>query len=284
MTSDFQSIKNEYTETFCFHYSPSTIKGLKYVLNDLEPFMPEDMKNLNISHIRDWRNSMCARGLQPGTINKSLKIGQKFFKHCLYKGYLSKVPIMRGLISREPMRLLEIVKDEELWRAVEASESNQMHHAIMHLLYECGPRHEDLTGLQRSDLDYENKSLCFKYDGFSRRMFKLSTPCFLALSNYLGSRKDREKQMFLSKRGLSLRADSIALIIKKYTLQPNQRNLCLIHFRLAVLLRLYKTGMSIERVAYSMGYKNLNSVFHILRINPLQIQQISPSTCHQLYR
>ena len=40
MTNDFKSIKNEYTETFCFHYSPSTIKGLRYVLNDLEPFMP----------------------------------------------------------------------------------------------------------------------------------------------------------------------------------------------------------------------------------------------------
>ena len=211
---------------------------------------------------------MCARGLQPSTINKYLKIGQKIFNHCLYKGYLSKVPIMRGMIIRNPIRLPKIVTDEELWRAVEASRSNQMHHAIMHLLYECGPHHEVLTALQRSDFDYENKSLCFKYDGFSPRMIKLSTPCFLALSDYLGSRKDQEKQMFLSKRGLSLRADSIALIIKKYTFQPNQRNLCSIHFRLAVLLRLYKTGMSIERVAYSMGYKNLNSVFHILRINP----------------
>jgi len=50
MSNDFQSLKNDYFNTFCCKYSTSTIKRLKPVFNNLESFMPKDIKFLNISH------------------------------------------------------------------------------------------------------------------------------------------------------------------------------------------------------------------------------------------
>jgi len=74
--------------------------------------------------------------------------------------------------------------------------------------------------------------------------------------------------MFVSRKGLPVTNNSINYIIKKYACKNNQINILLSHFRVALLLRLYNNGMGIDVITYFMGYKNLNAVFQILRMQP----------------
>jgi len=74
--------------------------------------MPKYITNLEISsNISNWVNSLRAKGLQTSTLSKYIKIVQKFLKHCLYKGYLSEFPVMRGVILRSA-KLPKLIKDE----------------------------------------------------------------------------------------------------------------------------------------------------------------------------
>ena len=261
MSIDFQTLKIEFLKDFAIFYSPSSLRQIAYVANKVDPFLPSDIRCIDIQHIHAWVISMKEKGISPSTINTYLSKLKVLVTYGREKDYIQEIPQFSGIKVRVRKKLPSFVEDEILWRLVEASHCNSKEYALMILEYETGLLPSELSTLRRSNLNYSSRTLIVTYRDRMRTVL-LSIPCFHAIRKYLESRSDVDDNLFISSRGTALSPNSCSSIIKKYARITGNESVTRSHFRGGLVPRLFIQGFPIDRIADMFGPRFLGWSLH----------------------
>ena len=207
--------------------SPHTVTAYR---NDLEQFLrflatgatppthPDEVSHLDIrrflAHLHgDHKKS---------SIGRKLAAVRALFRYLLREGVVAKNPAeLVGTPKKEQRAPFHLTIDE-ITALVEAPKEATIlslrDKAILEVLYSCGIRLTELTGLKVQDIDREGRLVRVLGKGNKERIVPLGRQAAKAVTAYLEERRDPpgDAPFLLNARGGRLTGRSVARIVDKY--------------------------------------------------------------------
>ena len=188
--------------------SPTTLVAYRHHLNDIFNFVGS-LDKLNQESLRQYRQSR--KDVKPVTLGYYL-ISLRSFLRWAIKNNLNVMNPELIEVPKTHDRKLTFLDSKQLSSLLSQPKSLR-DYAILQVLFSTGIRVSELVALDR-DFDLDSGELTILGKGGHCRLVFLSKTAVLALKNYLATRHDSEKALFLGKGRLSVR--SVQSQVAKY--------------------------------------------------------------------
>ena len=148
------------------------------------------------THIRAYLGTLYERGLSKASAARALAAIRSWFKWLARTGHVEQNVASLVSTPRLPKHLPRVPSIEQLNRAVdsvddEAASWPARDRAILELLYGCGMRNAELTGLNLDDIHWANEAILVRGKGDKQRFVPFGDAAALALRAYLSERFTR---------------------------------------------------------------------------------------------
>lgn len=156
----------------------------------------EGVERIEHTHIRAYLGTLYARGLSKASAARALAAVRSWFKWLARTGYVEKNVASLVSTPKLPKHLPRVPSIEQLNRAVDtvsedAASWPARDRAIVELLYGCGMRNAELTGLNLTDIHWANEAILVRGKGQKQRYVPLGDAAAEALRAYLAERTAR---------------------------------------------------------------------------------------------
>jgi integrase/recombinase XerC len=250
--------------------SPHTLRNYRSDLEQFFEFFPAAHPSaLDVLALRGWLASMYDRKLSTISIRRKLAAVRSLFRFML-KG---------GLISINTAKLLRTPKAPKLLpRVMTAEQTNvlvdglcedkfekphpERDRVIFELLYGCGLRIAELTGLDLKDFDFSQRWLLVRGKGRKERQVPFGSKAAEAIERYLPVRSAAplETALLLNHRGKRLTSRGVRWIVEFYarTLRADSS----VHphsFRHAYATHLLSDGADLRSIQELLGHARLST-------------------------
>lgn len=179
------------------NYSTTTIVNYQYELRRFIKFTHKGVLKITTADVRQY---LAAFGhLKSGTIATKLTIISAFYTWLVREEILLKSPTIKIKTPKIPKRLREGLSIEEL-EIVRESCNTFRQRALIEILYSTGCRLSELSALNISDVDWQDKSIIVFGKGSKERKVFLSFKALYHLKRYLKSRYDDCEALIVSER------------------------------------------------------------------------------------
>ena len=233
---------------------------------DLDPPAPQA---IDLLMLREWLASLYRSQLTAVTIRRKLAAVRGLFRFLLREGVVAvnvarlvrtpKAPkTLPGVMTAEQVNtLIDDVESRELERPFPARDR-----AIFELLYGCGVRVAELSGLNLGDLDRAERWIRVRGKGRKERQVPVPGKAAEALDRYLAARpvvRD-QKAVFLNYRNGRLTARGIHAIVRLYaTLLSGDPSIHPHSFRHAYATHLLADGADLRSIQELLGHARLST-------------------------
>lgn len=281
--------------------SPKTTENYKV---DLEQFLgyltPPGEASIALEAIdhlavREFVNDLYDRGLQKTSIARKLAAIRSFFRYCVREHSLKKDPA--ALISRPklPKRIPQVSTPEEMKTLLDSMISENVAHAtlqrkhlrrkatstnssaidttvrdraILEVLYGCGLRVSELTGLNMSSIDADEQTIYVYGKRRKERVVPYGRKAQEALEQYWSLRQKiakhnksaRNQAVFLNQRGGRLTNRAVFNVVRKYSrLLTQNLDLHPHSLRHAFATHLLAAGADLRTIQELLGHASLSS-------------------------
>jgi len=148
------------------------------------------------THIRAYLATLYGRGLSKASTARSLASIRSWFKWLARKGCIERNAAALVSTPKLPKHLPRVPSIEELNRVVDtvgedAASWPSRDRAILEMLYGCGIRNAELTGLNLNDIHWANEAVLVRGKGQKQRFVPLGDAAAQALRTYLAERSAR---------------------------------------------------------------------------------------------
>lgn len=148
------------------------------------------------TQIRSYLGTLYERGLTKASTARSLAAIRSWFKWLARAGHVEHNTASLVSTPKLPRHLPRVPSIEQMNRVVDtvaddAASWPARDKAIMELLYGCGMRNAELTGLNLDDLHWANDAILVRGKGQKQRYVPLGDAAALALRAYLAERDAR---------------------------------------------------------------------------------------------
>ena len=148
------------------------------------------------THIRAYLGTLYDRGLSKASAARALASIRSWFKWLARAGYLQQNAASLVATPRLPKHLPRVPSIEEMNRVVDsvgedAASWPARDKAILEMLYGCGIRNAELTGLNLDDIHWANEAVLVRGKGQKQRYVPLGDAAAVALQAYLAERSAR---------------------------------------------------------------------------------------------
>ena len=148
------------------------------------------------THIRAYLGTLYDRGLSKASTARALASIRSWFKWLARAGYLQQNAASLVATPRLPKHLPRVPSIEEMNRVVDsvgedAASWPARDKAILEMLYGCGIRNAELTGLNLDDIHWANEAVLVRGKGQKQRYVPLGDAAAVALRAYLAERSAR---------------------------------------------------------------------------------------------
>jgi integrase/recombinase XerC len=145
------------------------------------------------THIRAYLATLYERGLSKASAARALAAIRSWFKWLARTGHIEQNAAALVATPRLPKHLPRVPSIEQMNRVVDsvgddAASWPARDRAILELLYGCGIRNAELTGLNLKDIHWANEALLVRGKGQKQRYVPLGDAAAKALRAYLGER------------------------------------------------------------------------------------------------
>lgn len=217
-------------------YSPNTVRNyeidLKQFLNYLEKnnIDKEELNSIDFRMIRSYLGGLYKR-YKKTTISRKLSAIRSFFYYVERNGLNEGNPAAEISSPKQGNYIPEYLNVDDMFRLLEALEPKTpleaRNLAIIEMLYSCGIRVSELTGLNVPDIDFKQNLVRVIGKGNKERIVPVGKKALNAVKNYLDSTHELRKKklndgqsgempLFLNNKGVRLSSRSVSTIIKKY--------------------------------------------------------------------
>lgn len=206
------------------NYSPHTLTNYERDLKELESFLENNFKNIDIKEIDYFilRKFLVFLSSQISKRSMARKIStlKSFFKFLVREGIIENNPAVSLIYPRQEKKLPTFLTEEEVDKLLESIKGEDFitlrDKAILEFLYSCGARVSEVINLKKEDIDLIGGIVKVKGKGKKERILPLGEPAIRAIKKYLDKRKDNSSFLFVNYKGEKLSDRGVRLILEKY--------------------------------------------------------------------
>jgi integrase/recombinase XerC len=156
----------------------------------------QSVDRIEHTHIRAYLATLYDRGLSKASAARALAAIRSWFKWLARRGCVEHNAASLVATPRLPKHLPRVPSIEQMNRVVdsvdeEAASWPARDAAILELLYGCGIRNAELTGLDLDDIQWANEAILIRGKGKKQRLVPLGDAAAQALRSYLTERAAR---------------------------------------------------------------------------------------------
>lgn len=247
-------------------------KTLKYYANTISAWLAETalpVAEVTTNDIRKYLSAVQAkRNSSKVTIDNVRRIFSSFFAWLEDEDYIVKSPVRRIHKVRAEVTVKETISDEQL-EVLRDSCTELRDLAMVDFLASTGVRVGELVTINREDIDFNERQCVVLGKGNKERTVYFNARAKVHLLNYLASRTDGEKALFVSLAAPHRRM-TISGVEKRMRLLGKLANVCRIHphkFRRTLATMAIDKGMPIEQVQRLLGHTKIDTTLHYAMVN-----------------
>jgi integrase/recombinase XerD len=207
------------------------------------------------------------------TIDNIRRIFSSFFSWLEEEDYIIKSPVRRIHKVKTGTQVLEVITDENLERLRDnCTKIRDL--AIIDLLASSGMRVGELVRLNREDINFNERECIVFGKGNKERVVYFNARAKIHLQEYLDTRKDRNKALFVSLSrpynrleisGVETRLRKIGRLSKVVRVHPHK-------FRRTLATMAIDKGMPVEQVQRLLGHVKIDTTMHYAMVNQTNVK------------
>lgn len=247
----------------------STIEYYRSTLQRMLDNIKRQLDSITADDLRAYINSYVEENkVSKVTADNVRRILSSFFSWLENEDYIIKSPVRKIHRIKTPTLIKETFTDEQL-EALRDQCENIRDLAIIDLLASTGMRIGELTNLNRSDIDFEERECVVLGKGNKERTVYFDARTKRHLIQYLQSRKDDEEALFchLNGKGNRLSKGAIETRIKRLGTGIQIARAYPHKFRRTVATVAIYKGMPIEQVQKLLGHARIDTTMHYAQVN-----------------
>lgn len=210
--------------------SPHTLAAYRRDLEQLAVFVTREKGEAataaDVDHLLLRRYlALLGKSAKKSSVGRKLAAIRSFFRYLLRNGGVAKNPAELIATPKRENRLPFHLDIDQVTTLVEAPADDQKHalrdRAILEMLYSCGLRVSELSGLNIAELDLSGGMVRVMGKGGKERIVPVGSRAVLAIREYLAGRGELAGSvpLFLNTRGQRINRRSVARIIDAYVLR-----------------------------------------------------------------
>ena len=254
--------------------SIKTAKYYEVTIKQLFKKMPKKVVNYTTDDIRAYLAVYQRKHKSSKvTIDNIRRIFSSFFSWLEEEDYIIKSPVRRSHKVKTGAQVKEVLTDENL----ETLRDNCNHIrdlAIIDMLSSTGMRVGELVKLNREDVNFSERECIVFGKGNKERMVYFNARTKIHLQQYLASRKDRNKALFVSLSkphsrlgisGVECRLRKIGRSCRISRVHPHK-------FRRTLATMAIDKGMPVEQVQKLLGHVKIDTTMHYAMVNQTNVK------------
>ncbi len=288
--------------------SPHTLRAYSRELSSFAAFIGEHHgprytpNHIEHTHIRAYLAFLYDRGLSKASAARALAAVRSWFKWLARIGRVQQNVASLVSTPRLPKHLPRVPSIEQMNRVVDSVSDDAAswparERAILELLYGCGMRNAELTGLDLKDIHWGNEAILVRGKGQKQRYVPLGDAAAQALRAYLAERSARlaaaataraTPALFINLylRGLSqpggdarLTTRSVARIVKRVAILRGLPADVHPHtLRHAFGTHLLEEGADLRAIQELLGHERLSTTQRYTQLTAAQLTQVYDRT------
>lgn len=254
--------------------SKRTIKYYKDIIEKFLSNIGKSIKEITTDDIRLYlayykENSNC----NTVTMDNLRRVFSSFFAWLENEDYIIKSPVRRIHKVKTAVTVKETFSDENIEKMRDNC-SNIRELAIIELLLSTGMRVGELVNLNIEDLNIEDRSCVVLGKGNKQREVYFDTRTKIHLKQYLSTRTDDNRALFVSKiRPYNrITISTIETLIRQLGKDLNIKKAHPHKFRRTMATMAIDKGMPIEQVQKLLGHTKIDTTMHYAMVNQANVK------------
>lgn len=252
-------------------------KTLNYYQTTIEKLLANTnkwIKEITTDDLREYLSAFQSKNnASKVTVDNVRRILSSFFSWLEDEDYIAKSPVRRIHRIKTAKLVKETLTDENLEVLRDTCDSLR-NLVIIEMLSSTGVRIGELVNLNREDINFNERSCIVLGKGNSEREVYFDARTKLHLKEYIDSRNDNNKALFVSKNAPHnrLTIGAIERIIRNL---GNTAELAKVHphkFRRTLATMAIDKGMPIEQVQRLLGHKKIETTMHYAMVNQSNVK------------
>ncbi|MCK5001782.1 MAG: tyrosine recombinase XerC [Gammaproteobacteria bacterium] len=252
-------------------YSKHTLSAYRRDLQAFSQFCLEQDQTswagIDEALVRRFVSAQHRKGLSGRSLQRRLSAVRSLFNYlCRHHG-LANNPADGVPAPKSPKRLPETLGVDQLNNLLTTSDDDPLarrDHAMLELLYGCGLRLSELTGLNLADVDWQQQILSVTGKGNKQRRIPFGEKAAAALKLWMKARtmllKQEEEALFLSKMGRRISNRSVQMRLKHWALKKGLDSNAYPHmFRHSFASHILESSGDLRAVQELLGHANLST-------------------------
>jgi integrase/recombinase XerC len=248
------------------NYSEHTIRAYQRDIEVFIDFLGDNrIQEIDSDVISYYIAFLLKYGFDKNTVARKLSSLKSFFKALKRMGSITENPAGVIKTPKKKKHLPGFLTYEQVEKSMAIEDPRDS--AIMEVLYSCGLRASELTGLNVGDVDMHQEEIRVMGKGGKERILPLGRRAREAILRYLGVRKGDvsghtgKAPLFLNYRGKRLTTRSLQRIVRKHLLQVARVSGTNPHIlRHSFATHLLERGADLRAVQELLGHASLSTV------------------------
>ncbi len=253
--------------------SPNSIEAYMHDLDKLTGFAADEKRDIRELAYEDMQQFIARLhdiGIHPRSQARILSGIKSFYRYLLLEDHIQHDPTELVESPRIGLKIPEVLTEDEINAILSSIDlslpEGQRNRAMLEVLYSCGLRVSELTGLKYSDVFFDEGFVKVEGKGSKQRLVPISDLAIREIRNYLIDRnlvpvkKGFEDILFLSRRGTGLSRIMVFHIIKQQTERAGiHKNVSPHTFRHSFATHLLEGGANLRAIQDMLGHESITT-------------------------
>jgi integrase/recombinase XerC len=273
--------------------SAHTVKAYRTDLAEFVKFVgPEELREIDHLLIRAFLGQLYERGLGKASVARSLSSIRSFFKWMGRERRIESNPALLVAAPKLPKRLPRVPTMEEMNLVLDAKMPEEAAFAerdrlILELLYGCGIRNSELTGINIEDIHLGQGLILVRGKGKKQRLVPFGEAARMALGDYLPERvrtleqhrQTAECALLINLRGRRLTTRSVGRIVKAIAVAGGLPSEVHPHtLRHAFGTHMLEEGADLRAIQELLGHERLSTTQRYTQLTTKQVLDVYDRT------
>lgn len=253
--------------------SPHTLRNYGSDLEELCQYFARaeepSVESVDVLAIREWLGHLYHRKLAAVTLRRKMAAVRSLFRFLHRQGIVQLNPAKLIRAPKAPRTLPKVPTEEQTNVLIDQVAADILERpsakrdaALFELMYGCGLRVSELTGLELSDFDFADRWVRVRGKGNKERQVPFGGKASAALDAYLACRAPEPgvTAVFLNSKGRRLSDRAVRYIVKLYsTALTGDPSLHPHTFRHAFATHLLRDGADLRAIQELLGHARLST-------------------------